>query len=345
MMRYIALPAALGAFLTSHQVDAFSTPRTSAGLAAPSRGSLVAGDVSISIDGTEQQQQRCIINGQPRVNGMCLFAESPGESEGSAETSDDDDELETEASTTGLFIPGFSDKFAEPEDEKKKEPEKPKPVPEVKKPEPVVVKKEEPVKVEPKPAAKVEPVAAKAPEAPKSEAKKPVRPDLSEDVSKSIIDLPSLPSLPKISLPFGSKDPTPPSKPPPSGDDAIAAALGGAVYGAAAGLYADVVTDVLLDTDLPALVPPAALGAAVGAAAFVGVNQGGIVGTVAKFIFAGPVNYVKNGITSKIDQTVDDIKSTPKRIQDAAVKKVEDTVDEIKVRELLVSEMVTIVRM
>ncbi|EJK58193.1 hypothetical protein THAOC_21700 [Thalassiosira oceanica] len=142
-----------------------------------------------------------------------------------------------------------------------------------------------------------------------------------------------MPSLPKISLPFGSKDPTPPSQPPPSGGDAIAAALGGAVYGSAAGLYVDIATDIQ-STDLPAQLPPVALGVAVGAAAFVGVNQGGIVGTVAKFIFAGPVNYVKNIIARKVDQIVDDIKSTPQRVQDAAVKKVEDTVDDIKETEI-----------
>ena len=251
MLRNIVLPAALGAFLAPHQVGAFSTPRLSAGLAAPQRGSFAAGDVPISIDRIEPLQ-RCIINGQPRFNGMCLFAES----------SDDYDELETELST---------------------------------------------------------PVEAKN-----------LGPDLSKDVSKSIIDLPSMPSLPKISLPFGSKDPTPPLRPPSSGGDAIAAALGGAVYGSAAGLYVDVATDIQ-STGLPAQVPPVALGAAVGAAAFVGVNQGGIVGTVTKFIFAGPVNFVKNIIARKIGQIVDDVKSTPQRIQDAAAKKVED----IKVRQLL----------
>ncbi|EJK66601.1 hypothetical protein THAOC_12470, partial [Thalassiosira oceanica] len=88
MRNNIALPAALGAFLASHQVGAFLTPRIAAGLAPPSRS------VPISTDGTEQLR-RCIINGQPRVNGICLFAESSG--------SDDNEELETEASTTTVL--------------------------------------------------------------------------------------------------------------------------------------------------------------------------------------------------------------------------------------------------
>ncbi|EJK56280.1 hypothetical protein THAOC_23872, partial [Thalassiosira oceanica] len=181
MMRNIALPAALGAFLASHQVGAFLTPRIAVQQDSPLRRDLFrflltaqssCGNVSSTHSNGLSHSFSLIINGQPRFNGICLFAESSD--------SDDNEELETEASTTTVL-----------------------------------------------------------------EAKS-MGPDLSEDVLKT---------------------PTPPSQPPPSGGDAIAAALGGAVYGSAAGLYVDIATDIQ-STDLPAqLPPPVALGVAVGAAA------------------------------------------------------------------------------
>ena len=85
-----------------------------------------------------------------------------------------------------------------------------------------------------------------------------------------------------------------------------------------------------MDTDLPPLIPPVALGVAFGAGAFVGANQENFIGQAIRFIFGRPVLGVRNKITNKITETVEDIKATPTRIKDAAVQKVEDVVDEIK---------------
>ena len=305
------------AITTSHQVYGFSTPRT---LTSTNTKTVVLPDVTTAT--AWDNSSKCIINGGRRVNGVCLQAETDDylsslddKKDGDTPSKEDEKkeeepELETEASTTGLIIPGFSDKVVSPS-----------PAPE-EKPKPEVVKKVNP----PPPVVKVV-------EQKKSEKKT----DLLEDASESIIDLPS---LPKISLPSfggggGGNKKQPPPK-PPSGvpgkkvEDVIASSLGGALTGVAAGLYADIATDVLMDTDLPPLVPPAALGVAIGAGAFVGASQNNFIGSAVKFIFGKPILGIKNRITNKITETVDDIKSTPTRIKDAAVKKVDDTVDEIK---------------
>jgi len=306
------------AITTSHQVYGFSTPRT---LTSNTKTAVLPPDVTTAATAWDNTSSKCIINGGRRVNGVCLQAETDdylsslddkkdGDSDNTPKEKKEEEEpeLETEASTTGLIIPGFSDKVVSPS-----------PAPE-EKPKPEVVKKVAP------------PVVQKVVEQKKS----PKKTDLLEDASESIIDLPS---LPKLSLPSfgggGNEKKQPPPK-PPSGvpgkkvEDVIASSLGGALTGVAAGLYADIATDVLMDTDLPPLVPPAALGVALGAGAFVGASQNNFIGSAVKFIFGKPILGIKNRITNKITETVDDIKSTPTRIKDAAVKKVDDTVDEIK---------------
>jgi hypothetical protein len=309
---------------TIHQASGFSTPRPTT-TTAKTLVSDVAGSWS-SVVVASQSGLGC-------RRGKCLTLSA-------AATGDDGDneeepELETEATTTGLFIPGFSDKFAPPP-----EPEKPTTPPVV------VAKKEaaEPAAPNRTPTITISnPFASKSPtvDIPPPKKSSPSPPlssakDLSEDVSQSIIDLPSLPSLPKLSLPFFGRDekkkPSPPSKPPPRDktEDAIASAIGGTLTGAIIGLYADVATDILMDTDLPPLIPPAALGVALGAGAFVGSNQENFIGQAIRFIFGKPVLGVRNKITNKITETVEDIKATPGKIKDAAVQKVEDVVDEIK---------------
>ena len=310
------------AITTSHQVYGFSTPRS---LTSNTKTAVLLPDVTTAATTWDNTLNKCIINGGRRVNGVCLHAEtddylssldkkdddtSKKEKEDEKEEEEEEEpELETEASTTGLIIPGFSDKVVSPS-----------PAPEEKpNPAPPEVKKVDPVQ--------------KVVEQKKPSEKKT---DLLEDASESIIDLPS---LPKLSLPSfgggGDGNKQPPPK-PPSGvpgkkvEDVIASSLGGALTGVAAGLYADIVTDVLMDTDLPPLVPPAALGVALGAGAFVGASQNNFVGSAVKFIFGKPILGIKNRITNKITETVDDIKATPTRIKDAAVRKVDDTVDEIK---------------
>jgi hypothetical protein len=242
------------------------------------------------------------------------------------------EELETEASTTGLFIPGFSDQFTTKEEEKSKAP---------------VVEKN----------------VIRKPKEQQQEA--PPRPPSSSSSNKEKNEKSAFPELPKLSLPtlsfpnlnpFGGKKlvPTPPSKPPPRGntEESIASAVGGLVAGSSLGLYANIFTDILSDTDLPNFVPPATLGVALSIGAYVSAGQGNFVGKSIRFIFGGPIlglrDNVRNAITSKIDEikaapgkfvdaveqsiedTVDEIKATPGKILDAVEKKIEDTVDDIK---------------
>ena len=335
---WTTLLVALLASTSHNQAYGFSTPyRPSTVVSSTGTKSLVS-DVA--------QAWTC---SRRSVNGVCLYETPDGDDKSGEEAAapkeeekKEEPEFETEASTEGLFIPGFSDQF-----EEKKKPEPPKKVVEEKKPAPppkVQEKKSEP----PKKVAeetKPEPVVAAAAKSPTKviAPKKPATPtpprpprDLSEDVSQSIV--PDI-SFPKISLPsFGGggggekKKASPPKAPkkPTSTEDAIASALGGAVAGAAAGIYTDIATDFLFDTDLPAILPPAALGIALGTAAYVGATQDNFLGSATKVVFGGPVIGVKNSITNKITETVDDIKATPGKIKDAAVKKVEDTVDDIK---------------
>lgn len=296
---------------SQHDVDAFNAPR----LRAAKSSATSVGFSSFEV-APLTATQRCRNN-----ELLCLRATSESGTEGG----DENKELDTESSTTGLFIPGFSDKVT-PAPEEKKKPETPPPAA-------TTTKKEAPkaAAVESK-----EPPASKSPtlrlpnfgksEPPKE--LKPTPPPPPKEEKKEAT--PSI-SLPKISLPFGQSKPKPPPPPKRSKvEETIAAAIGGTLAGAAVGLYADVATDLLMDTDLPAIVPPVALGVAIGAGAFVGANQDNFFGTITKFIFGGPVVSVKDSITNKITQTVDDIKSTPRRIKEAAVKKVDDTVDEIK---------------
>lgn len=307
------------------------------------------------------------------------------------------EEDETEATTTGLIIPGFSDQVEvapEPPAKKKAEPPKKKEAP--KKTEVKEVTKEEAIskaesviteaknqgagfnlsnpfaksadkqQVAPKP-----PTPPSPPTAEKKLGDKDVSPlDLmklarGETTAKAVqeqaqqkqvqvtpqkSDGPSIPSLPKISLPFQKQPKQPP--PPPADNDPISSAIGGALTGAALGLYTNVATDFLYDTDLPPIVPPAALGVAIAATAFTGANQPNLIGKLSSFVFGGPIRYVKNlfvkkvedtidnikatpgrivkGVEDKIDQTVEDIKATPGRIADAIEDKIEETVDEIK---------------
>ena len=312
---WTTLLVALLASTSHNQAYGFSTPyRPSTVVSSTGTKSLVS-DVA--------QAWTC---SRRSVNGVCLYETPDGDDKSGEEAAapkeeekKEEPEFETEASTEGLFIPGFSDQF-----EEKKKPEPPKKViVEETKPEPVAA------------AAAKSPTKVIAPKKPATPT--PPRPprDLSEDVSQSIV--PDI-SFPKISLPsFGGgggekKKASPPKAPkkPTSTEDAIASALGGAVAGAAAGIYTDIATDFLFDTDLPAILPPAALGIALGTAAYVGATQDNFLGSATKVVFGGPVIGVKNSITNKITETVDDIKATPGKIKDAAVKKVEDTVDDIK---------------
>ena len=262
---------------------------------------------------------------------------------GEEEEEEEENELDTESSTTGLFIPGFSDKFAPPDPPA---PDQPRAAP----PAVVVAKK-----------------AAVEPPVKKQQEKKKRNVSLPEEVSRSIIELPSMPKLSLPSLPFppfgGEREkkraPTPPSRPPPprtsSEEESLASALGGLVVGSGLGLYADVASDILSDTDLPAIVPPAFLGLALGAGAYLGAGRPDIVGSAVRLLFGGPVLRLRDAIVGgirrkvdeiratpgrivdaverKIDETVDEILATPGKIKDAAVERIDETVDEIKVRQ------------
>lgn len=302
------------------------------------------------------------------------MAEESNEKEAAAKEEPEEDE--TEATTTGLFIPGFSDQVEQtPEPPAKKKPEPPKkkeePKPQVKE---VVTKEEAISKAESviseatksssgggfnlsnpfanKSSDKVQPPKPPTPPAaPKAEKKlsdsdvspvdlmKLVRGETTaKDVEekaqqKQVIpakqDGPSIPSLPKISLPFQKpKQPTPP--PPPADNDPISSAIGGALTGAALGLYTNIATDFLYDTDLPPIVPPAALGVSIAAAAYAGANQPNFVGKISSFVFGGPIRSVKNFFVKKVEDTVNNIKATPGRIVKSVENKIEETVEDIK---------------
>eukprot|EP00986_Skeletonema_menzelii_P020667 scaffold31966_cov126-Skeletonema_menzelii.AAC.1 len=305
------LSAILVIMLASQQdVDAFNTPRL---LAKTSVGSSSFNAAPLTAT------QRCRNN-----ELVCLRAAPESETEGgddNEEEEEEEDELNTESSTTGLFIPGFSDKVAPAPEETKKTATPP----------PVAAEKKETTAVEKSTPPATKSPTIRLPSFGKSEPKalEPIPPSQPKEEKKE--EAPPSIGLPKISLPFGQSKPKPPPPPKRSKlEETIAATIGGTLTGAAVGLYADVATDLLMDTDLPAIVPPAALGVAIGAGAYVGANQDNFLGTITKFVFGGPVVSVKDSITNKITKTVDDIVSTPTRIKEAAIKKVDDTVDEIK---------------
>ena len=331
-MRFNAVLCFLLATQQQDIIEAFNTPR----LVAKSSTASSVGSSSLETLAPLTATQRCRNN-----ELLCLRATSDSETEDGNDDGEEEqkeDELDTESTTTGLFIPGFSDKVAPPPKEETKKPKPDTPPPVVKKEEPkavvttpppkaVVASSTRPIsksptirlpnfgKSEPPPQA-LEPIPPSQPKAKVVETKK--------EESSFGFSLPSLPS-------FGDSKPKPPPPPKRSKvEETIAAAVGGTITGAVVGLYADVATDVLMDTDLPTIVPPVALGVAFGAGAYVGANQDNFLGTITKFIFGGPIVSVKDSITNKITQTVDNIVSTPGRIKDAAIKKVDDTVDEIK---------------
>lgn len=367
--------------LTTQQACGFSTPKTP----LVTTQSLVS-NIQVAWE-------------NPRTPTALFMAEESDEKDVTPAVEEPEDD-ETEATTTGLFIPGFSDQVeVAPEPPAKKKPEPPKKKEQPKKEVAQEVTKEEAIsKAESviseatKPSsdkgmgfkvsnpfanqadkAQAAPKPPTPPTPPKAEKKlsdKDVSPlDLmklarGETTAKAVeekaqqkqvvptkSDGPSIPSLPKISLPFQKpKQPTPP--PPPAKNDPISSAIGGALTGAALGLYTNVATDFLYDTDLPPIVPPAALGVAIAATAYTGANQPNFVGKISSFVFGGPVRSVKNffvkkvedtvdnikatpgrivkGVEDKIDQTVEDIKATPGKIADAIEDKIEETVDEIK---------------
>lgn len=89
-----------------------------------------------------------------------------------------------------------------------------------------------------------------------------------------------------------------------------------------------------LDMDIDLVVPPAALAFTFAVAAFVVGQNDDETGKLVRNVFAGPLKQVTNSlkaaITSKIEQTVDDIKATPGKIQSAIEQKVQETTEEIK---------------
>lgn len=304
---------AVAALLLSSLAEAFSSPRL------PSTPSAVVSHVgwrtSVDDNINAGRRARIVVRTQTDENNEV-------------------DELETEASTTGLFIPGFSDKFAKEEE----------------------VSKAPPIEKN---------VIRKTKERQQQQIQKEILPRPPSSSNKEKNEKSAFPELPKLSLPslsfpnlnpFGGKKlvPTPPSMPPPRGntEESIASAVGGIVTGSGLGLYADIFTEILSDTDLSSLVPPATLGVALGIGAYVGAGQRNFVGKSIRFIFGGPIlglrDNIRNAITSKIDEikaapgkfvdaveqsiedTVDEIKATPGKILDAVEKKIEDTVDDIK---------------
>lgn len=362
--------------LTTQQAHGFSTPKT-------------------PLTTTQSLAHNIRAAWNPRTPSVLFMSEESDGKEPAPVVEEPEDD-ETEATTTGLFIPGFSDQVeVAPEPPAKKQPEPPKKKEEPKKSAPSKVTKEEAIskaesviseaskapsdkgagfKVSNPFANKTEKTQAPTPPTPPKVEKKLGDKDVSpldltklvrgETTAKAVVekaqqkqvvpaksDGPSIPSLPKISLPFQKpKTPTPP--PPPVNNDPISSAIGGALTGAALGLYTNVATDFLYDTDLPPIVPPAALGVAIAATAYTGANQPNFVGKISSFIFGGPVRSVKNffvkkvedtvdnikatpgrivkSVEDKIDQTVEDIKATPGKIVDAIEDKIEETVDEIK---------------
>ena len=308
---YIVVVAVAAFILLSSLAEAFSSPRL------PSTPSAVVSHVgwrtSVDDNINAGRRARIVVRTQTDENNEV-------------------DELETEASTTGLFIPGFSDKFAKEEEVA-----------------PPIEKN----------------VIRKTKERQQQQIQKEILPRPPSSSNKEKNEKSAFPELPKLSLsslsfpnlnPFGGKKlvPTPPSMPPPRGntEESIASAVGGLVAGSGLGLYADIFTDILSDTDLSSLVPPATLGVALGIGAYVGAGQRNFVGKSIRFIFGGPIlglrDNIRNAITSKIDEikaapgkfvdaveqsiedTVDEIKATPGKILDAVEKKIEDTVDDIK---------------
>lgn len=320
MSNHIKMSTFLLILLATQQASGFSAPKT---------------PLSTQNLASNAQAARGLL---PRISSLLLMAEESDDKE-STPTVQESAEIETEASTTGLFIPGFSDQLdsaSEPPSDEKPEPPKKKVEPKGEK----MVSKEAAM-------SKVESVISEGggtfnlsnsfanestdkPKSPTPPASKPKTTAKATEERASKQDGPSIPTLPKISLPFQKpKRPTPPP-PPPSNDDVITSAIGGALSGAALGLYTDVATDLLSDTDLPAIVPPAVLGVSIAAAAYTGANQSNFIGKLSSFIFGSPIRSVRNYFVQKVEQTVDDIKSTPSRIVKGVEDKIEETVEDIK---------------
>src|SRR6056300_202150 len=89
-------------------VDAFNTPRLLAKSSPTSAGS------SFEVM-TLTTSQRCRNN-----EILCLRATPESDGVDEKDEEEEEEELNTESSTTGLFIPGFSDKVAPPPKEEKK---------------------------------------------------------------------------------------------------------------------------------------------------------------------------------------------------------------------------------
>ncbi len=117
--------------------------------------------------------------------------------------------------------------------------------------------------------------------------------------------------------------------------EAFVSGIGAFLFGTISGSIMDIFLKVNnLDLDVDLIIPPALLAASFSVAAVTFALQDGETGALVRNVFAGPLenltNSIKNAITAKIEETVDDIKATPTKIQSAIEQKVQQTTDEIK---------------
>ena len=117
--------------------------------------------------------------------------------------------------------------------------------------------------------------------------------------------------------------------------EAAVTGFGGFLFGIVSGGVTDIFLKANnLDVDIDLIIPPTVF-ALVFATSGVTLGQNDDdLGNLIRSVFGGPLKVVTNAVTTavmnKIEETVDDIKATPGRIQNAVEQKVQETTDEIK---------------
>jgi ElaB/YqjD/DUF883 family membrane-anchored ribosome-binding protein len=113
------------------------------------------------------------------------------------------------------------------------------------------------------------------------------------------------------------------------------AGFGAFLFGIISGGVVDIfLTANNLDVDVDLIIPPTLLAISLGAAGVTLGQKDGDVGNFVRAFFGGPLKQLTNSVTTtvtnKIEETVDEIKATPGKIQQSVEKKIKDTTDEIK---------------
>lgn len=122
-------------------------------------------------------------------------------------------------------------------------------------------------------------------------------------------------------------------------DQAIAASTAGALLGITGGVALDVaLAELLTELAVPEIVPPLLLASVLAGGTFAISNQDKVPANVVRNLLSRPIKGLSRSLQNTLDDTVEEVKSIPDKVQKAAADTSKKTIEEIAAAPVRVAE-------